>query len=76
MNKAKRILALIGVIILVAMYLITLILAFMSSPASKGMLMASIGCTIVVPCLIYGMMIIARVLNNRNDKKEHSDSGK
>lgn len=66
MKKAKRILALIGAILLIAMYLITLILAIFASPATKGMLMAAIGCTIVLPCLLYGMMLIAKVLDNRN----------
>lgn len=66
MKKAKRILALVGAILLIAMYLITLILAIFASPATKGMLMAAIGCTIVLPCLLYGMMLIAKVLDNRN----------
>ncbi len=66
MKKAKRILALVGAILLIIMYLITLILAIFASPATKGMLMAAIGCTIVLPCLLYGMMLIAKVLDNRN----------
>lgn len=66
MKKAKRILALVGAILLIIMYLITLILAIFASPATKGMLMAAIGCTIVLPCLIYGMMLIAKVLDNRH----------
>lgn len=66
MKKAKRILALVGAILLIVMYLITLILAIFASPATKGMLMAAIGCTIVLPCLLYGMMLIAKVLDNRN----------
>lgn len=73
MKKSKRILALAGVILLVALYLITLVLALASSPATKGMLMAAIGCTIVIPCLIYGFMLVARVLDNRNQNSD-SDS--
>ena len=70
MKKTKRILALIGVVLLIALYLVTLILAFFASPATKGWLMASLACTIVVPCLIYGMMLIARVLENRGQNTE------
>ena len=70
MKKTKQVLALVGVILLAGMYLLTLILAIFSSPATKGVLMAAIGCTIVIPCLIYAMMLIARVLENRNDRKE------
>ena len=47
MKKTKRILALIGVVLLIALYLVTLILAFFASPATKGWLMASLACTIV-----------------------------
>lgn len=70
MKKAKRILALVGAILLIVMYLITLILAIFASPATKGMLMAAIGCTIVLPCLLYGMMLIAKVLDNRNQDSQ------
>ena len=66
MKKAKRILALAGVILLAGLYLITLVLALTSSPATKGMLMAAISCTIVIPCLIYGFMLVARILDNRS----------
>lgn len=72
-NKTKRILALIGAALLAVMYLITLILAFFSSPATQGMLMAAIACTIVIPCLIYAMMLIARVLDNRSSRQKDSD---
>ena len=70
MKKAKRILALTGVVLLVALYLVTLVLAIFASPATKGWLMASLACTVVVPCLIYGMILIARVLDNRNQNTE------
>lgn len=74
MQKRKRILALIGVILLVGMYLITLILALFSSPAAKGMVMASLGCTIVIPCFLYAFMLIARVLDNRSTPKDEQES--
>lgn len=72
MQKAKRIFALIGVILLVGMYVVTLVLGLMASPATQNMLMASIACTVIIPCLIYGMMLVARVLDNRGN----SDSKK
>ncbi len=76
MQKIKRILALTGVILLAGMYLITLVLALISSPAAKNMLMAAIGCTIVVPCLLYAMMLIARVLDRRNHDEADFSSEK
>ena len=48
MKKAKRVLALLGVILLVAMYGSTLVFAVMDSPMARGLLMGSVYCTIAV----------------------------
>ena len=66
MQKAKRILALAGVILLVAMYGITLVLGLTASPATKGMLTASLMCSIIIPILLYAMMLVARVFSQKN----------
>ncbi|MCD7955021.1 MAG: DUF1418 family protein [Lachnospiraceae bacterium] len=68
MDKFKRIAAMIGVIILVGMYVVTLILGLTASPATQNMLMASIVCTVVIPVMLYAMMLVARVLGSSNDK--------
>ncbi|MCC8044716.1 MAG: hypothetical protein LIP12_04355 [Clostridiales bacterium] len=73
MNKIKRIAAMIGVIILVGMYVITLILGLTASPATQNMLMASIVCTVVIPVMLYAMMLVARVLGSSNDKNPPND---
>ena len=46
MKKTKRILAIIGIIILAGMYLSTLVFALMKHENASDMLMASIACTI------------------------------
>jgi len=61
-QKLKRILALFGAILLAGMYLITIILAFMDHTASKDWLMASVICTIVIPCFLYAYILIYRYL--------------
>ena len=71
-KKAKRIIALIGALILIGLYLAVLILGITASPATKGVLMAAIGCTIVLPCLLYAMMLIARVLSGRRENEDES----
>ena len=68
-KKAKRIIALIGALILIGLYLAVLILGI---TARKGVLMAAIGCTIVLPCLLYAMMLIARVLSGRRENEDES----
>lgn len=66
MKKAKRILALTGVILLVAMYVATLVFALIDSPQSFALLKASIYCTIVIPVIIYSGTLI---FNNAARKK-------
>lgn len=70
MQKLKRIMALLGAILLIGMYLVTLGLGLTASPNTKGMLMASIACTVIIPCLLYGFMLVAKVLDNRGLTKE------
>lgn len=70
MKKMKRILALLGAAILIGMYLAVLILGLTASPATKNMLMAAIVCTVIFPCLLYGMILLARVLGSRRDPEE------
>ena len=63
MKKTKRILAIIGIIILAGMYLSTLVFALMKHENASDMLMASIACTIIVPVFLDGYVLMYRVLN-------------
>ena len=49
----KRIFAGILAVILIGMYVVTLILGLMQDPRTTGLLMASIGATILVPIMLY-----------------------
>ena len=61
-RKLKRILALLGAVLLAGMYLITIVLAFMDHTATRDWLMASVICTIVSPCFLYAYILIYRYL--------------
>lgn len=61
-SKLKRILALMGVVLLVGMYLLTLIFAFTDPTEGKNWLKASIVCTIFIPVFIYACIMLARYL--------------
>ena len=61
-RKLKRILALLGAVLLAGMYLITIVLAFMDHTATWDWLMASVICTIVIPCFLYAYILIYRYL--------------
>lgn len=67
MKKMKQIMAWIGIIVLVGLYVVTFILGVTGNEATQGLLMASIACTVIVPCLMYGMMLIAKVLKGNDD---------
>lgn len=68
MKNIKRILAVIAVILLVGMYACTLIFALIGSPASTDLLKVSIAATILIPVLLYGFILIARLIKDRNDQ--------
>ncbi len=70
MKKLQRILAIIGVVLLVGMYLITLVFALMDSPMASRLLMASIACTVVIPVLLYAFQLVYRVLGRGRDNDD------
>lgn len=69
MKKQKfiRIFALLGVFLLVSLYVITLILAFMKSPQAQILFKGCIITTMGVPVLLYASMLIYNYLKNRNN---------
>lgn len=74
--KAKRIIALSVVILLVCLYLSTLVFALIDSPFSHELLMISVMATIVLPVLMYGFTIFIKVTNDepddeKQDEKDH-----
>lgn len=66
MKKVKRILALIGVILLVSMYILTLVGALIAPEYSDALFKASIYSTIVVPVMLYAYMLVYRLLKKNS----------
>ena len=60
-KKIRQISALVGIVLLVLIYIVALIAAFISSPSANGLFMASLYCTLIIPCLIYGFQLICKV---------------
>ena len=58
MKNLKRLLALIGVILLAGMYVLTLIFALTDNSAAGNMLMASLFGTVIIPVLIYAILLV------------------
>lgn len=66
----KRIFAILGVILLLALYVFTFIMALTDNTSTMRMLEASVLATIIIPVLIWTYTFIYRLLN----KKEDSDN--
>ncbi|RZS92748.1 hypothetical protein [Cuneatibacter caecimuris] len=65
--KIKRILAWAGILLLLAMYAITLVFSLIQSDFAHDMLRASMTMTFIVPIFLYAMMLIYKVLKRRDD---------
>ena len=53
LKKVKRILAIIGIVLLLGLYGATLITSFIASPAANALFIASLVCTGFIPVAIY-----------------------
>ncbi len=65
MKTLKRIIALVGAILLAALYISTLILAFIGSDAAADLLRIAVVATIIVPVLLWAYTLIYRLLKQR-----------
>ena len=68
--KTRQILAILGIIALVGMYIATFVCALSSSENFMGMLMASIYATIVIPVLIWAITMVQKLMKKDDDKNE------
>ena len=70
--KWKRILAVMGLILLLSLYVIAVISAFSHSPNAKNWLTVSLFCTIVVRIFIYAFQLAWKVWNpkGKDDSKK------
>ncbi|MEG0805096.1 MAG: hypothetical protein RR364_00785 [Lachnospiraceae bacterium] len=62
MKKTKQVMAIIGIILLVSLYVATLVLAITSNPNSMNLFKASIFSTIVIPVLIWIYTFIYKLI--------------
>ncbi len=65
MKKIRRVLAMIGVIIILALYIITIILALFGNKNTLPLLKISFTATIIVPVLIWVYTLVYKLLENR-----------
>lgn len=70
MKKTQRILAMIGVILLISLYIVTLISAFLATPYSSALFKSCIYSTIVIPILLYVYIMLYKLLKKDDENKE------
>lgn len=79
MKRIRQLLAIIGIILLVSLYVITLVLALTDSPGTMDAFRASLYCTVLVPVLIWAYTFIYKLLKNNygNDQttKQINETG-
>lgn len=76
LKKIKRILALIGAVILAVLYILTLVFAIFDNPATMSYFKACVTLTIFIPVLIYGYQLVYRVLRDYGAKNAKQDTEK
>ena len=64
-SKSQRITALIGVILLVSLYVLSLVFALIKSPYSLQMFLVSVASTIAIPLMIHFFMMLKNVREGR-----------
>jgi len=70
MKNVKRVFAILGIVLLLAMYGSTLFFALSDHPDALGWLMASLGSTIIIPVFLYVYILVYKYLKDRNKKDE------
>lgn len=75
MKKVKQILAILGVVLLLGLYVITLIMAITDNTSTLSMLEASVVATILIPILMWAYSFIYRLLKKYygSDKDKNED---
>ncbi len=75
MKKVKQILAILGVMLLLGLYVITLIMAVTDNTSTLSMLEASVVATILIPILMWAYSFIYRLLKKYygSDKDKNED---
>ncbi len=68
MNTLKRVMALAGAILVAGIWIATLVIAV--SGGSQQLLTAFIVLSVLVPVLIYGILLIARVISGKTAEDE------
>ena len=71
MKKAKKIAALICILFLLGMYVATFVMALLDNSATMFMFKGCVICTIVIPVIAYGYILLHRYAMTRSGRKDY-----
>jgi uncharacterized membrane protein len=71
--KAKRVIAIVGIVILLSLYVMTLIAAIFAKPYANKFFIASIYCSLIIPVLIYGFMVVSKAFGRKEGELSLSE---
>ena len=69
-KKVKQILAIIGIVVLVGLYVSTIVCALSLSDNFMNLLLASVYATVIIPVLIWAYSFIYKLLKKDRDDEE------
>lgn len=75
MKKAKQILAIICIVILLGLYIATFIMALTDNSATMFMFKGCVACTIFVPVVAYVYLCLHRYAMGRSGRKDYYSHG-
>lgn len=76
MKKTKQVLAIIGIILLVSLYVITLVCAITDNTSTMQVFMASVFATVVIPVMIWAYSFIFRLIKKNSQEKEEQEQNR
>ena len=75
MKKTQRILAIIGIVLLLSMYVVCFILAIAGKHEASTLFRAALGATIAVPIVLYAFMMLLKVFPLFKENEEFGKGG-
>lgn len=73
MKKVRQILAIIGIILLIALYVSAMVLAFMEGERAQAMMRVAIFCTFVVPIMLWVYTFIFKLVKDRKNEDKSDE---
>ncbi len=75
MKKLKRVLALVGVLMLLALYISTIFFAITDNSQTLDMFKAAVLATIVIPILLWSYTCVYKYVKKRYEEKKNKGKG-